>query len=107
MSKAHENEHDGSLVFAEETKPKLEKPKRYRVILHNDDYTTMEFVVFILQSVFHFNEADAATLMLEVHQKGQAIVGSFTYEVAETKVSKVLRLAKEAQFPLLCSMEPE
>ena len=107
MSGRHESEQEGGLVAAEETKPKLEKPKRYKVILHNDDYTTMEFVVYVLRTVFHYNESQATTLMLEVHQKGHAIVGSYSYEVAETKVAKVMRLAREAQFPLLCSMEPE
>jgi ATP-dependent Clp protease adaptor protein ClpS len=94
---------------AVETKPKhkTQKPKLYKVILHNDDYTPMEFVVAILATVFHKSESDAMSIMLHAHTKGFAVAGVFTFEIAEEKVAKVTALAEEAQFPLLCTLEPE
>ena len=86
---------------------KLERPPLYDVLLHNDDYTSMEFVVAILREVFHHNEVDATRIMLHVHQNGMGVAGVYTHEVAETRVRRTLALAKEAQFPLMCSMEPE
>ncbi len=97
----------GSTVLDPKAKPKTKKPKLYKVILHNDDYTTMEFVVHILQKIFHKNHAEASHLMLYVHRKGQAVIGVYTYDVAETKVKQVEELAKEQGYPLLCTMEPE
>ncbi len=107
MSSQRRMQEDGGVATAEETRTRLKRPNRYKVLLHNDDYTTMEFVVYVLQSVFHLNEADAMTIMLKVHKEGVAVAGVFTYEVAETKVAKVIALAREAQFPLMCTMEPE
>jgi ATP-dependent Clp protease adaptor protein ClpS len=89
------------------TKPKLERPKLYKVLLHNDDYTPMEFVVLVLVNVFHKSESDATSIMLHAHTRGYAVAGVYTFEVAETKVSETLKLAEQAQFPLLCTMEPE
>jgi ATP-dependent Clp protease adaptor protein ClpS len=89
------------------TKPKLERPKRYKVILHNDDYTPMEFVVLILQTVFNKSQSDATSIMLHAHTHGWAVAGVFTFEVAETKVSETMALAEQAQFPLLATLEPE
>jgi ATP-dependent Clp protease adaptor protein ClpS len=77
------------------------------VLLHNDDYTTMEFVVMILVTVFHRSESDAVQTMMNVHQQGSGVAGVYTYEVAEAKVAKVGRMARESQFPLRCTMEPE
>src|SRR5438309_3131235 len=88
-------------------KPKLEQPKRYRVLLHNDDYTPMEFVVLVLVNVFHKSESDATSIMLHAHTRGYAVAGVYTFEVAETKVAETLKLAEQSQFPLLCTMEPE
>ncbi len=90
-----------------ESKPKLKKPPLFRVLLHNDDYTTMEFVVFVLRTVFQQPEQEAIRIMLQVHQQGIGVAGVFTHEIAETKVAKVVTLAQEHQFPLLCSVEPE
>ena len=87
----------------QEVKP----PPMYRVFLHNDNYTTMEFVVQILQTVFHKKTEDAIEIMLHVHQNGVGMAGVYTAEIAETKVDAVHRLAKENGFPLRCSMEPE
>ncbi|WP_373047867.1 ATP-dependent Clp protease adapter ClpS [Vulgatibacter sp.] len=89
------------------TKKKLAKPPMWKVLLHNDDYTTREFVVFILQGVFHRTESEAVAIMLHVHNNGVGVAGVYTRDVAETKVEKVKALAKEHQYPLLCTMEPE
>jgi ATP-dependent Clp protease adaptor protein ClpS len=90
-----------------ESKQKVEKPPLYKVLLHNDNYTTMDFVVVILISVFHHSEGDAIRIMLQVHHKGMGVAGVFTHEIAETKVAQVTELAKEHEFPLLCTMEEE
>lgn len=92
---------------AVKSKPKLEKPKLYKVLLHNDNYTPMEFVVLILQQVFHKSEADAVAIMLHAHTHQYAVAGVFSFEIAETKVAETMALADKAQFPLLCTMEPE
>lgn len=86
---------------------KTTQPPLYRVLLHNDDYTTMEFVVEILMHVFHKPVGDATEIMLNVHHNGIGVCGVFTLEVAETKVDTVHALAKERGFPLKCSMERE
>lgn len=86
---------------------KVKKPKKYKVILHNDDYTTMEFVIFILKVVFHKTTTEAESVMLEVHNKGRGVCGIYSYEVAETKSKKVEVLAKEQSHPLICTIEPE
>ena len=85
----------------------VREPRKYKVLLHNDDYTTMDFVVEILVRVFHKNEAQATAIMLSVHNQGYGVCGTYTAEVAETKVDLVHRLAKSAGFPLKCSMEGE
>ena len=84
---------------------KLEEPPMYRVLLHNDDYTTMEFVVEILQKVFHKSSAEAIRIMLLVHKSGIGVCGVFTAQIAETKVELVHHLAKKHGFPLQCTME--
>ena len=89
------------------TKPKLVRPKLYKVLLHNDDYTPMEFVVLVLVQVFHKSESDAASIMLHAHTHGYAVAGVYTFEIAETKVQQTMALAEKAAFPLLCTMEPE
>lgn len=83
----------------------LEEPPMYKVLLHNDDYTTMEFVVQILEGVFHKSPAEATHIMLAVHKNGIGVCGVYTAEVAETKVELVHHLAKKNDFPLQCSME--
>jgi ATP-dependent Clp protease adaptor protein ClpS len=88
-----------------ETEKKLKKPPLYKVLLHNDDYTTMEFVVYVLQSVFRLPPTKATQIMLHVHRQGHGVAGVYTYEVAETKVDQVHELAKKYEFPLKCSME--
>lgn len=83
----------------------LREPRMYRVILHNDHYTTMEFVVEVLISVFHKPAAEATRIMLDVHRKGKGTCGVYTYDIASSKVSRVHAMAKEREFPLRCSME--
>ena len=88
-------------------RPRLKKPPLYRVLLLNDDYTTMEFVVLVLQSIFSHSEEKAAQIMLHVHQKGVGICGIYTREIAESKVEQVIAYAKQNEHPLQCTMEPD
>jgi ATP-dependent Clp protease adaptor protein ClpS len=89
----------------EEARPRVKRPPLFRVILLNDDYTPMEFVVQVLQKVFGMDRNTATRIMLEVHTKGKGICGVYTYEIAETKVAQVTGLAQQHQHPLLCTME--
>ena len=99
------DEIDGDVMT--ESKAKLEKPKLYKVILHNDDFTTMEFVVFVLQYVFNRTDAEAFTIMLKVHNEGIGIAGIYPYEIANMKSEKAMNLAKAREYPLLCTVEEE
>jgi ATP-dependent Clp protease adaptor protein ClpS len=92
---------------ATKTRPKTKKPSLYKVLLLNDDYTPMEFVVYILERFFNKNREEATRIMLHVHQKGVGICGVYTYEVAETKVTQVMSFARQHQHPLQCTMEKE
>jgi len=84
---------------------RLKRPRRYKVLLHNDDFTTMEFVVWILQHVFHHDEATATAIMLHVHRHGIGVAGVYPREIAETRVAQVDALAREHEFPLRTSLE--
>lgn len=86
---------------------KTASPSLFRVLLHNDDYSTMEFVVHVLETVFHKSPAEANRIMLNVHVQGIGIAGVYPFEVAETKILKVHAMAKEQGYPLRCSMEEE
>ena len=88
-------------------KDKTKKPSMYKVLMLNDDYTPMEFVVLVLEKFFYKNEQDATQIMLNIHQKGIGVCGVFTYEVAETKVNKVVSFARSNQHPLQCTMEKD
>ena len=104
------NDHpddDTDAALALKTKPKTEKPPLYKVLLLNDDYTPMEFVTHILQRFFGIREELAQQIMLTVHMKGVAVVGVFSHEVAETKVTQVMDYARRHQHPLQCTMEKE
>jgi len=92
-------------VAVDEAQPKIKRPPLYRVVLINDDYTPMAFVVDILESVFGMERTRATQVMLEVHTKGKGICGVYNYEIAETKVAQVMGIAKQHQHPLLCTME--
>jgi len=83
----------------------LDEPPMYRVLLHNDDYTTMDFVVHVLKTIFHKNEQESERIMLAVHEKGKGVCGIYTREIAQTKVEQVKVLAKQNQFPLLATYE--
>lgn len=98
-----ETEFDHEVVT--ETEKKLKKPPLYRVLLHNDDYTTKEFVVQVLQYVFHKEPSEAVQIMLHVHRKGIGVAGVYSYEIAETKVAVVESLARQNEYPLKCTME--
>ena len=100
-----ENDVDGSVI--EKTEPKTKKPPMYKVILLNDDFTPMEFVVTVLEKYFKIGREKAITIMLDVHQKGLAIVGVYSNEVAETKVTQVMDYARKYEHPLQCTMEKE
>ena len=88
-----------------ESETKLEKPKLFKVILHNDDFTTMEFVVFVLQGIFHHQESEAMQIMLHVHKNGVGVAGVYTREIAETRIAQVEALARRHEYPLRCSMD--
>jgi ATP-dependent Clp protease adaptor protein ClpS len=94
-------------LVVQESKPKLKRPRLYKVLLLNDDYTPMEFVVIVLEQFFAKPREQAVQIMLHVHQKGVGVCGVFPREVAETKVRMVLDFAQENQHPLQCTMEPE
>jgi ATP-dependent Clp protease adaptor protein ClpS len=102
---------NGSTGLATDTRPdtrterRLKKPRMYKVLLHNDDYTTMEFVVFVLQGIFHHSATEATQIMLHVHKRGIGVAGVYTREVAETRVTQVEALARAHEFPLRCSTE--
>ena len=102
-----EREYGFDEEVATESREKLKKPPLFRVLLHNDDFTTMEFVVYVLQKVFQRNETDAFRIMLQVHTQGVGVAGVYTYEVAEMKVEKVTQMARVQEFPLLCTLEEE
>ena len=92
---------------AVKAKPKTKRPSMYKVLLLNDDYTPMEFVVHVLERFFGLNHDRAVQIMLTVHTQGVAVVGVFTYEIAETKVTQVMDYARQHQHPLQCAMEKE
>ncbi len=84
----------------------VKQPKAYHVILYNDDYTTMEFVVYVLETIFHHPKPAAESIMLDVHQKGKGVAGTYTRDIAETKAMQTRTLAQEHRFPLKCVAEP-
>ena len=98
---------DADTVTRTRSQPKTRPPPLYKVLLHNDDYTTMEFVVHVLQAVFGHPSPVAMKIMLSIHHRGVGVAGVFPYEIAETKATKVMELAREAEYPLLCTVEPE
>ena len=106
MTKKIEHHQDG-WVAVQEAEPKLKLPSMYKVILNNDDYTPMEFVVKILEGFFSMNVKDATRIMLDVHTSGKGICGIFSKEISEIKVAQVNNYSQENQHPLLCTMEKE
>lgn len=102
----HDDDEQNSGV-AVKTKPKTRKPSLYRVLMLNDDYTPMEFVVHVLERFFGKSREEANRIMLQVHKRGVGVCGVFTYEVAETKVTQVMDFARQHQHPLQCTLEKE
>ena len=101
------HDDDGKTDLVTKTKPKTKKPNLYKVLILNDDYTPMEFVVFVLERFFSKGREEATRIMLHVHHKGVGICGVYTYEIAETKVAQVMDLARQHGHPLQCTMEKE
>ena len=99
-------EHEDVLTESR-TEQKLERPRLWRVLLHNDDYTTQDFVVWVLESIFHKARGEAFAIMMSVHRSGLGVAGVYTHDVAETKLKATRQLAEEHEFPLLVTMEPE
>ena len=100
--KEHSGDHGLSVL---ESRPKLKRPPMYKVVLHNDDYTPMEFVVLLLEQIFGMSREKATQVMLHVHTRGKGVCGVFTKEIAETKVAQVNDYSRQNQHPLLCAME--
>jgi ATP-dependent Clp protease adaptor protein ClpS len=98
-------EYDGDVLTESETK--LEKPPLYKVVLHNDDFTTMEFVVFVLSHVFMRSEQEAIAIMLQVHNDGVGIAGVYSFEIANMKAEKAMNLARAQEYPFLCTVEED
>ena len=98
---------DGDTGLAVKTRAKTKKPSMYKVLMLNDDYTPMEFVIYILERVFNKNQDQATDIMLHVHQKGVGLCGVFTYDVAETKAAQVMDMARRNQHPLQCTIEKD
>ena len=96
-----------STILEPEASQRLERPRLWRVLLHNDDYTTQDFVVWVLESIFHKPRGEAFSIMMSVHRSGMGIAGVYTHDVAETKMKTTKQLAEEHEFPLLVTMEPE
>lgn len=92
-------------LVVEESRPQTKRPPMYQVLLLNDDYTPMEFVVDVLERVFSLDRTTATRVMLEVHTRGKGVCGVYTFEIAETKVAQVMSYARQQQHPLLCTME--
>lgn len=103
----HQGDDEGKTGLVTKTRPKTKKPSLYKVLLLNDDFTPMEFVVLILQRFFQKGQEDATRIMLHVHQKGVGLCGVYTYEVAETKVTQVMDYSRQHGHPLQCTMEKE
>jgi len=100
-----EQGQSGSGLLVEEAKPRVKRPPLFQVVLLNDDFTPMEFVVDVLERIFGLNRVTATRVMLEVHTRGKGVCGVFTHEIAETKVAQVMTYARQHQHPLLCTME--
>jgi len=98
-------EPDEAVVTESKSKERLKPPPLYKVLIHNDDFTTMDFVVFVLQTVFQRSEAEAVRVMLQVHTQGIGVAGVYTYEVAEMKAAKATALAQAHEYPLLFTTE--
>ncbi len=100
-----DNLPNGNIQFEKQSRSKSGLPAMFKVLMHNDDYTTMEFVVNALETVFHLPPAEAHRVMLNIHTQGVGVCGTYPYEIAETKVARVHSLARQSGYPLKCSLE--
>ncbi len=107
MARRPKEQHDTGTAVAEKERVRTQKPRLWRVILHNDDFTTQDFVIDVLVSVFNKEHGEAVELMLEIHFRGACVAGVYTREVAETKVETVEQLAQKNEYPFLATMEPD
>jgi len=107
VARRETTQHDPGVITETRPKEKLKRPRLYKVLFHNDDYTTMEFVVWALMSVFHHDEATATGIMLHVHKNGIGVAGVYPRDVAETRAARVEALARAHEFPLRCTVEEE
>jgi ATP-dependent Clp protease adaptor protein ClpS len=107
MADYNQDYEGAGTILAPDAKEKVEKPPLYKVLLHNDDYTTMEFVVFVLENIFHKDATAAHAIMMAVHRQGVGVAGVYSYEIAEAKVNKVENLARASEFPLRCTLEAD
>jgi len=98
-------QYESEQAAVTESRTRVKKPPLFKVLLHNDDFTTMEFVVHVLETVFHLPEDEAVQIMLHVHQRGVGVAGTYSYEIAEMKVATTTTLAQTHEYPLLCTME--
>ena len=105
--KNNDNDIDYDSSVITKTKPKTKKPSMYKVLMLNDDYTPMDFVVLVLQKFFKLSESEAMRVMLQVHQQGLGVCGVFTFEVAETKIHQVVEYARKHEHPLQCTLEKD
>ena len=106
MTKITENNHsDNQTLLNEDVKQKIKKPSMYKVLMLNDDYTPMDFVVFLLKKIFGKSDSEATDIMLNIHKNGSGLCGYYSYEIAETKTLQVIKLAKANEHPLQCTME--
>ena len=106
MSTRRKDQHDSQVLTRTKTREKHKRPRLFRVLFHNDDYTPMEFVVGLLEQIFHLSENEATQIMLHVHNRGIGVAGIYPFSVAETRVAEVTALAEKSEYPLLCTMEP-
>ncbi len=105
MARRAEADEDAGVLIEDESE--VRPPPLFKVILHNDDYTTMDFVVYVLRSIFRCSEGDAFRIMLQVHHDGVGVAGVYPFEIAEAKAHKAVSLARANEYPLLCTVEPE
>jgi len=98
---------DEASDIATDHEQEIRRPRKFKVLLHNDDYTSMDFVVGILRNLFHMSESKAVAVMLQIHERGHGVAGVFSREIAETKIKKATDMARSQEFPLRCTMEPE
>ena len=104
---AQKDDHDSDVVTESRTREQVKRPTPYKVLIHNDNYTTREFVVDVLRAVFHHSETDATRIMLFVHHQGVGVAGVYPLEIAEMKIHKTEELAREREYPLRLTLEPE